>query len=372
MSFKSSDTLFGGELDRMTSIRTQSHLIFAPNGDLYAVIQRGNVGSAGETGLIIMKSTDEGATWTFVFQLFSGSDLSGSIILSQNFNMYIVAGTLLDTAAASHDFAFWKLTWNGSAWTVGSLTLIANASATESYSHPVIAQDSSGTLWAAARFFDSTNYVVKVFYSTDEGATWSDSTQMFGSSSTDTQKYPHFAINNGNKLGLLVMDELKLKWYVRNDSDSETAAWSAAVDVDDSEVGSYPYHYTTFTDRAGDVHLVYQLLGGGDKYYRKYSGGVWGARETWSTLGSYQDVYAIGDIIYAVGTNNNQLFLKKRVNGSWLGFRNIYSGDNTRRPKIAKQHLNEIHIIWQENSLSPFVIRYGIYKKGGKLVIQGG
>lgn len=221
-------------------------LIRSTTGVLLQVVDRGTDGSAGETELTLWRSTDGGSSWSFLTQLESGStdDYGFSLYHDpSNNNVYLAWCDKSSTLATGHELNFKKLTWDGgnSTWTVGSTVVIADSSSTFAiFSEPAIVKDADGDLFVAIQFRTdvSSTFNVRSYYSTDEGANWSQSVASHTTDKANALTQGLMMEKNSSKVLLIYEDYLgNVYSYKRNNSDGQTT-WGSEVSISTSILNS--------------------------------------------------------------------------------------------------------------------------------------
>lgn len=138
----------------------------------------------GSTDSIVYNtSDDDGATWngevTAILRTDIGTqDIDGfSVCKDSNDDILLVCN-----GDSNRRLYFRKLTYGSGTWSLGSVVLI---SSTYSYTCPVICRRSNGDIWVTGRV--SSTKRIPAFYSTNEGANWTD--KSFTPASPDLTNY---------------------------------------------------------------------------------------------------------------------------------------------------------------------------------------
>lgn len=265
-----------------TSDGTQHAFI---NGQHISVCGSGTGESA--MGLNWAYSTDDGATWLCGGQLYLDQSSSailmyGSAVVDGDDNIYVTYATNVGGGSGLYNLNYRKLTKGaGSTWTLEAQQTIATAASTTGYSFASIGVDGVNRLWVAAKYFDGTNYMVRVFYSSDTSAApvWTISAASLDLANNDVNVHAPAVIRFGDKIGVVytsqgtaVYNNLGyngIRWRFRADTDAPTA-WSNDSLVMNSNVSYGNFSVATYQDR---IYLAINT--GSYVYLTQWNGNVW-------------------------------------------------------------------------------------------------
>ncbi len=232
-----------------TQPSTERHLVRTSDGTLHAFVNSGNVSACGSQttnnglGINWIYSTDSGQNWTCGGQIFLDNTTSNfqffpSAAVDTADNIYVTYSVAVNGASGAYNVYYRKLTkGEGSTWTLEAAQTVLTSSGTEGYSFSVIEAENTDRLWLATRYFDGLNYVVKVYYSSNQSAapTWTVSSSAFDLANNSGTHVPAIVRFN-NRIGVIyssqnsvnynnVAGQIGLRWRFRQDGDALTS-WS--------------------------------------------------------------------------------------------------------------------------------------------------
>ena len=175
------------DADVFVSLRYMRHLWLTPDGVQAAVVQQGTNGALG-----LYKSEDSGLTWTWEQDLPSSSDeISDGIVLADG-SLLIVTSILGSSPGSDVEFMGLDYDVGVRRWFLDPLgpTTVYDSNQVARASRATLAMDSNGVLWCAFRLqnTNSANYRLRLFYSADDGLTWQDSLNVFGTANAWAEK----------------------------------------------------------------------------------------------------------------------------------------------------------------------------------------
>lgn len=181
---------------------------------------------------------------------------------------------------------------------------------------------------------DTTIVQLKAYYSTDDGQTWNDSGQLFGTPNTTHEKSGK-VIAFEDKIGLLYHDDngvdVRRKLFAyRTNSDDPLAPWTTTViDTMSIPYGEKPWMHTHWSAAAGSDGVVHTVYQNGTVSYAQGQvvGGVseWAVTPTGSEVGSFPPTGGSYPQISLSSDNVPYAFLEKSdttvvtvfLNGRW-------------------------------------------------------
>lgn len=303
-----------------TTSTMQRHIVQASDGVLAAIIQRGNPAGTpvAERGLIFIRSIDNGVTWTIDHQLTSSDLFTADMEIDANNAIYAIYTQNADSAGANKDAGFRKFTYDAATktWSMGGQILAYDApvSGLEAATWSNIAKESvSGRLWVSFRHYNSTTgiYTIKMYYSDNDGATWTDTALSIGHNNTNLTRYG--TIVSTSEVVMLVFhdtDATPTEWkrYARHYISEPATSWTIG-DIGVAKSNGYGTHYSVVPDPDGTIHVVYEDREIGvetDVYYTRYFEDAW---ETPYIVGigggSYPNCCFIEDTILGIANTHN-------------------------------------------------------------------
>lgn len=210
-------------------------------------------------------------------------------------------------------------------------------------------------LWCAVTTVDAdTNIVqIKAYYSTDQGVTWNDSGQLFGSANTEHKKSGKI-LAFGDRVGLVFHDDdgvsTRTKWFAyHNNADDPLAAWTTVlIDTMDTPYDKKTWAHTHWSAAAGTdakLHLAFQdknsaWSDSGVRY--AYADGTselieWFVTPMGSQVGDFPDNLGSYPQISVGSDNTPYIFLDHAfcvyatvfVNGAWMPFQQVAAKEAT-------------------------------------------
>lgn len=273
---QSVDIHFDGNMDLMTSLRYQRRMWTSTDGTMGIVIQRGTLGNQGETGLVLLRSIDNGASWNFVMQINNHFSAIADGFIDNNNKIWLVVSTVDQLAGKWYDVKLVLLDYDSpnKTWGLERENMVFDSVSLTGASGASITKDSLNKLWVSFRYYNSLDYWIEVVYSDDNGFTWKHCNQSFGTRNSSWNKFGKIVSFKGN-IGIIYHDfdgvnNVK-KWAYRNDFDLDNANWVNSNINITSIFEKWGSHFSVTTDDLGIVHLTYA-----DHYYRilyqKYDG----------------------------------------------------------------------------------------------------
>lgn len=357
------------DTDIFVSLRYMRHLWIAPDGVQVAVVQQGTDGALG-----LHKSYDDGATWTWEQDLPSASDdLSDGVMLADG-SLLLVASIMGSSPGSNVEFMRLDYDAVAQAWELDPLgpTTVYASNQVARASRATIAIDSNGILWSAFRLQNTTsaNYRLRLFYSADDGLSWQDSTNVFGTANAWADKDAK-VIATGTGIGIVFQDIVgpaasptrSKRWAFRNDAAplQSTVSSSLVAQMVSSSGDPYGSHWTVAADAAGDVHLSYQ---DNTVVYQRFDAG----QQSWSaplSLGSYSGSYNSvsvtddGDVwVFARLGGGTNMWVKSwtPTTGQWSAWNQVSTGPHTGLLRMSSPERvdDRLPLLYQINASAPY------------------
>ena len=361
------------DVDVFVSLRYMRHLWVTADGVQAAVVQQGTDGALG-----LYKSVDDGLTWTLDQDLPSAAENVSDGIMLDDGSLLLV--TSIVGSSPSFDVEFLRLDYDVGAqtWFLDPLfpSTVYDSNNVARASRATLAIDSNGVLWSAFRLQNTTssNYRLRLFYSVDDGASWQDSTQVFGTANAWAEKDAR-VISTGFGIGVVFQDitgpvaspTRAKRWAFRPDTAALTNAMPSSLIATMASNDGDPYgsHWTVAADSLGHVHLSYQ---DGTIRYQRLDIGL----QSWSAplslgnySGSYNSITVAGSdhvwVFARLGGGGN-MWVKRRdaATGSWDTWQQVSTGPHSGTLRMCSPERvdAEIPLLYQINASAPFELLY--------------
>jgi hypothetical protein len=357
------------DADVFVSLRYMRHLWITPDGVQVAVVQQGTYG-----GLGLYKSFDDGLTWAWEQDLPSSDDDVSDGIMLDDGSLLLV--TSIVGAGPSADVEFLRLDYDVGvqSWFLDPLTpaTVYDSTGTSKATRGSIAIDSNGVLWSTFRLQSTgTGHVrLRLFYSADDGLTWQDSGNIFGTANAWGEKDAK-VIATGFGIGVVFQDitgpaanpTRAKRWAYRLDTASLPAVMPSSLVATMTAVDGDPYgsHWTLAADSLGNVHMSYQ--DGTVKYQRLNVG-----PQTWSAplslgnyTGSYNSITVAGnDDVYVFARLNGggNMWAKQRVAATqtWGAWTQVSAAPHAGLLRMCTPERvdDQLPLLYQVNASAPF------------------
>jgi hypothetical protein len=361
------------DADIFVSLRYMRHLWIAPDGVQVAVVQQGTNGALG-----LYKSFDSGSSWTWEQDLPSASDEISDGVMLDDGSLLLV--TSIVGSSPGSDLHFLRLDYDtgSQAWDLDPLspTTVYDSNAVARASRATIAVDSNDVLWCSFRLqnTNSSNYRIRLFYSVDDGASWQDSTNLFGTANAWAEKDAK-VIATGSGIGIVFQDitgpvaspTRAKRWAFRNDAAplGATISSSLVATMTSSDGDPYGSHWTVAADSVGNVHLSYQ---DGPVRYQRLDIGL----QTWSSpvsLGTYSGSYnslsvsGSDDVwVFARLGGGGNMWVKRRdaITGNWDAWEQVSTGPHSGALRMCSPERvdDELPMLYQVNASTPYELLF--------------
>lgn len=266
-----------------TQPSTMRTIVRTSEGTLHAFVQAGTFGVCGSQtqaangmGLIWVYSTDAGSTWTCGVQLSSDitNQFYASATIDSSDNIYVVYSVAAAGVSSAYDVYYRKLTkGSGASWTVEAQQTALDATSSTAFSYAVLETQSTTRLWIATRYFDSNNYQVNTYYSSDLSATptWTLSKAALNTPSSSSADHFPTLVRFGTNMGVVyTASNNDQRWRFRKDSDGLTD-WVAESIVSTENLSTPTF--TAISD--GSDNVYYAANGAANIYFSYWNGSVW-------------------------------------------------------------------------------------------------
>jgi hypothetical protein len=361
------------DADVFVSLRYMRHLWITSDGVQATVVQQGTNGALG-----LYKSVDTGSTWTWEQDLPStSSDISDGVMLADDSLLLV---TSIVGSSPGSDVEFMRLDYDAGTqqWELDPLspTTVYDSNNVARASRATIAVDSNGVLWSAFRLQNTTsaNYRLRLFSSSDDGVTWQDSLNVFGTANAWAEKDAK-VLATGTGIGIVFQDVTgpaaspvrSKRWAFRNDAAPLQSTISSSLIAQMVASGGDPYgsHWTVAADSVGNVHMSYQ---DNTIIYQRFDAGL----QTWSSplsLGSYSGSYNSISV-----TGNDDVWVFARLGGGanmwvkywesasqqWSGWNQVSTGPHSGLLRMCSPERvdDELPLLYQVNASAPFELLY--------------
>lgn len=362
-------TGISSDAEMFVSLRYMRHLWIAPDGVQVAVVQQGTNG-----GLGLYKSADGGSSWAWEQDLpGSSEDVSDGIMLADGSLRLTTSVASTGTVA---NIEFLRLDYDAVArrWILDTRTptTVYTSSAMALATRGTIAIDSRGVLWCAFRLqnMSSGNVRIRLFSSTDDGATWQDSSNLFGTANAWVEKDGK-VLATGTGIAVVfqdvtgsVGDAVRWKaWAYRDDAAPLQAPMTSVPVAQMLDEGGDPLgsHWSVAADSQGNVHLSYQ----DDRInYVRFDA----ASQTWSSpisLGTQSASYnsiSVSDnddlYVFARFSTGGNVWVKRyrAAAQAWGGWIQVSTGPHPGLLRMCSPERvrDRLPLLYQVNSAFPF------------------
>jgi hypothetical protein len=357
------------------SLRYMRHLWIAPDGVQVAVVQQGTGG-----GLGLYDSFDDGLSWTWEQNLPGSTQHVSDGIMLDDGSLLLVTSMIGSSPDVDVDFI--RLNYDPAVqeWTVDPLgpTRIYDSNQVARASRATLAMDSNGVLWSAFRLQNTTsgNFRLRLFSSTDDGLTWQDSLNLFGTANGFAEKDAK-VLATGAGIGIVFQDmqgsavsPVRTKaWAYRDDSAAlqEPMATVPLGQMAEQIGDPHGSHWSVAADSLGNVHLAYQ---DGRVQYMRFDA----TSQIWSTAvslgtqtGSYNSVSVTdNDDIYvfarfAGGTN---IWVKRflQSNPQWSGWIQVSANTHPGLLRMCSPERvdDQLPVLYQVNGSFPVELLHSL------------
>ncbi|HET6585576.1 MAG TPA: hypothetical protein VFG69_19085, partial [Nannocystaceae bacterium] len=325
-------------------------------------------------GLGLYKSYDGGQSWMWE------QDLPGSSQSVSDGTMLADGTLLLTTSTAATDsiadVEFLRMNYDAVArqWSLDPLTptTVYASTANAQASRGTIAVDSNGVLFTAFRLQNAVSgYVrIRLFSSVDDGLTWQDTLNLFGTANFGVEKDAK-VLATGTGIAVVFHDvegtgasPVRTKgWAYRDDADPlqtpmPSALVTAMAQADGDPLGS---HWSVAADSLGNIHLTYQ----DDRIHYV---GLDAATQTWSAPLSLGTQPASYNSISVAGNGDLWVFARFNSGGNvwvkhwfahaqqWSGWLQVSSGPHPGLLRMCSPERvgRRLPLLYQVNSTAPF------------------
>jgi hypothetical protein len=361
------------DAETFVSLRYMRHLWITPDGVQAAVVQQGTNGALG-----LYKSIDSGLTWTWEQDLPSTSTTVSDGIMLADGSLLLV--TSIVGSSPGSDVEFMRLRYHAATqqWELDTSgpTIVHDSTQTARASRATVAVDSSGVLWCAFRMhtLNPTSVRLRLFYSLDDGLTWVDSLNVFGTANAWAEKDAK-VIATGSGIGVVFQDVTgpaavpvrSKRWAFRHDTAALDASMPSSLVAQMTATEGDPYgsHWTVAADSAGHVHLSYQ---DGTIRYQRLDIGT----QTWSTplslgnySGSYNSITVAGNddvwVFARLGGGGN-VWVKRRdaATATWDAWQQVSTTAHSGLLRMCSPERvdEELPLLYQVNATAPFELLY--------------
>ena len=361
--YRDLDTGILSHADNFVTSRNMRHVWVTSDNILATIVQK--AGHEG-LGLTLYSSTNGGKNWAPGMEISDDFRLISDGIIDADNHLLVVYSSFLDGEENRAEVWFCRLAYDAvlKTWSLDHASNVFISPDVSYGSRATIAMDQNGVLWCAFRVEAMVSQVwyIKVYYSTDDGYSWHDCGEEFGTRNSSSQKTPK-VIAFDSKIGLVYHDveingpeELRSKnWAYRDDSQTVDSPWHRQrIAHMESSVDIFGTHWSVAPDSLGNVHLAYQDAG---INYVKYFAGPeqWGRPFKALNQGTYvnlsvsstNNVYLFQDVSTPLGA---RLIGRKYTasTNSWSGWKLIslrfYAG-NLRMcsPEAFDRYLPLLH-----------------------------
>jgi hypothetical protein len=255
-----------GEDEWFVSLRYMRHLWIAPDGMQVAVVQQGEDG-----GLGVYASADDGHSWSWSEDLPSSAQMVSDGTMLADGSVLVVT-SIIGTVPIV-DVELLRLDYDASSqrWSLdpASPTTVYDSDAMLKGTRGTIAVDSNGVLWSAFRLQNtgSGEVTLRLFSSTDDGASWQDSANVFGTANTWAEKNAR-VIATGTSIAVVYQDvqgpartPVRSKgWALRDDAAplADPMVGELIADMGTTVGDPFGSHWSVATDSQGNLHMSYQ------------------------------------------------------------------------------------------------------------------
>jgi hypothetical protein len=351
------------------------HLWQAPDDVQMAVVQQGV-----DVGLGLFASFDAGLTWSFQESLVRSSNIVSDGIALDDGSLLLVTSIARNGALAHVDFVRMNYDTEAMSWSVDPLapSRVFESTASAQGSRATLAMDSNGVLWCALRWLDTSsgNVQIRLFYSEDDGLTWQDSGNVFGTANAWAEKDAK-VIATGMGIAVVFQD---IQGGARNPVRSKASAWRDDADPPEAAMAIEPIadmvgaaddpygsHWSVAADSLGNIHMSYQ---DGQVRYTAYDAVAqsWSAPVALGTQsGTYNSLSVAGnDDVYVftrfvAGTN---LWVKRMDAGtqSWTGWIQVSEDPPPGQLRMCSPERVEeaLPVLYQVNGSAPFELLHAL------------
>ncbi|MFC2155520.1 sialidase family protein, partial [Acidobacteriota bacterium] len=257
----------------------------------------------GNTDILLIRSTDNGSSWSAAVNLSNNSGISQSPDITVDSAGNIIVAWV-NTAPGSLDIFFIRSTDNGSSWSAA-----ANLSNNLGHSFtPDITVDSAGNIIVAWQDYTPGNADIFFIRSTDNGSSWSTAVNISNDSLNSFD--PAITVDSLGNINVVWSGypSGSAEILFRRSTDNGSS-WSAAANLSNTSANSYCP--AIIVDSAGNINVVWQD--------------------------------------YTTG-NNDIFFIRSTDNGSsWSAAANISKNPaNSYGPAMTIDSTGNINIVWYD------------------------
>ena len=362
--------------DDFISYRYMRHIWVTTYSVMAAAVQKG--GYEGY-GLVLYKTMDEGLHWTLEAPISSDVDIVSDGIIDTNNNILLVTSLLSENRTVDVNFIRMRYDSISQSWTMNPLTpvTIFNSGAQYRGTRASLALDSNGIIWCAFRLENTQTgiFQIRVYYSTDDGSTWTDSNNSFGTLNNLAEKCAKI-IAVDSRIAMIYQDmkwngsiqERYKLWAYREDTQSLQDIWTSnpIAKMTDTTGDPYSSHWSVAADDFGNMHLSYEDNG---IHYLKYDavGKTWVGPKRATNYGNYSSIsVAANNDLYLFAKNQPGLkIILRRYSAAshtwdpWVEVSsNNYSG--TLRMSSPERFVGHLPLLYQVGSNSPYQLIYNL------------
>ena len=308
----STPTNLASSVDRMISYRQQEHLWQTADGALHLLMNRGRL--EPNNGLVLYSSYDGGTEWI--------AGPSWTDVGNKSTADGVLRGNTLQTAYSTRQGAIVQaeLSYDSAnrRWTVVRQATVMPAG-TLTAENPSIGVDALGNLWSSFVTAHSVTgeLVLRLYHRPSGGNAWQDTGLTFGPPGTGSVARSARLITMPGGMAVLYKVAETLSWAVRADGSPPTVPWvSTTVFVSPPPEPKDPYasHFSTVTDRQGNLHLV--MADDGLPLYFRFNNrsGTWGTGRVLDETAtvSYCQISLVDDrlvVTYSNGSDDSRVLV---------------------------------------------------------------
>jgi hypothetical protein len=371
------------DVDQFVALRFMRHVWVVNDNSavMAAAVQKG--GRDGH-GLVLYKTLNEGADWTFESAVSGEYDVISDGVIDSDNNILLVTSLIRESRPSGVHFIKLRYEPSTQGWTVDPSTPVAvhASGALGDATRATISVDSNGVIWCAFRLRSAEAgqegiVRIAVFYSDDGGYTWVDSGNRFGTPNRFAEKSAK-VIAVGDRTALIFQDmlgdqllpERYKSWAYREDYQPLQDAWTSErialmMSFVDDPLGS---HWSVAADNSGNLHLSYQDVGIRYLKYDAATGGWLDPVVAAAYGGSYNNisVAANGDLyLFGRFTNSLRVFCKRcsSANQRWSRWFSISLSPHLGYLRMCcpERFAERLPILYEVNTTGPYELLYTLF-----------
>ncbi len=306
-------TSIQGSNERMISYRQQRHMWMTNDGAVHVLVNLGDT-----TGLVLYSNVDQSNNWQSMLSIADTNEQSTSDGFLLNRTMYFTY------SSSSGAIFFKKMDYDTTQkkWSEYPSRLIFVSKVGTVASNPTITSDDNSRFWCACVAVNKARQsFIRLFYSIDQGDTWTDAGINLGAVSKSPKKSA-VLVNLHDRIGAIYTNKDEVYWAYRLNDWSLTAPWqserifvhapSQSTDIEDP----YGSHFSVAVDRLQNVHVTTKESG--CLLYLRFNYNLQG----WDTPRFLSNNVNVGYM--QVSTSDNALFI---VYNKWTSIEVIRSED---------------------------------------------